>query len=98
MLRREGPNERARVPAPVFARRLPSGRGAIEQPNAGNDGPAALTPAFWLAIIVTGVVTGLFGDALMALLFHVERAAFGYHSGSLLNGVRHASNVRRVVP
>ncbi len=31
------------------------------------------------------------------LLFHVERLAFGYHSGSLLDGVRHASNVRRVV-
>jgi H+/Cl- antiporter ClcA len=78
-------------------RRLPSGRGAIEQPNAGNDGDAALTPMFWLAVIATGVATGLFGDALMALLFHIERLAFGYHSGSLLDGVRHASAVRRVV-
>ena len=95
---RATPSQRARVPAPVLKRRLPSGRGAIEQPNAGNDGPAALTPIFWLAIALTGVATGLFGDALMALLFHVERLAFGYHSGSLLNGVRHASNVRRVLP
>jgi H+/Cl- antiporter ClcA len=98
MLRRAAHNERVRIPAPVFSRRLPSGRGAIEQPNAGSDGPASLTPVFWLAIVVTGVATGLFGDALMALLFHVERAAFGYHSGSLLNGVRHASSMRRVVP
>ena len=52
---------------------------------------------FWLAIIVTGVATGLFGDALMALLFNVEHLAFGYHSGSLLDGVRQASNLRRVV-
>jgi chloride channel protein, CIC family len=97
MLRRGAHNERARVPPPVVRRRLPSGRGAIEQPNAGHDGAAALTPMFWLAVIVTGVATGLFGDVLMALLFHVERLAFGYHSGSLLDGVRAASNLRRVV-
>jgi chloride channel protein, CIC family len=97
MLRRGAHNERARVPPPVVPRRLPSGRGAIEQPNAGHDGAAALTPMFWLAVIVTGVATGLFGDVLMALLFHVERLAFGYHSGSLLDGVRAASNLRRVV-
>jgi H+/Cl- antiporter ClcA len=97
MLRRGAGNERVRVPPPVVRRRLPSGRGAIEQPNAGNDGDAALTPLFWLAIVVTGVATGLFGDLLMALLFHIERLAFGYHSGSLLNGVRGASDLRRVV-
>src|SRR6202012_3181464 len=88
---------RIRVPAPVVRRRLPTGRGAIEQPNAGGDGPAALTPVFWAAIIVTGVASGLFGDALMALLFHVEHWAFGYHPGSLLDGVRKASNLRRVL-
>ncbi len=98
MARRETHSERVRVPPPLVRKRLPSGRGAIEQPNAGHDGPAALTPIFWLAIILTGVATGLLGDLLMALLFHVERAAFGYHSGSLLDGVRHASNTRRVVP
>jgi CIC family chloride channel protein len=97
MLRWGAHNERARVPPPVVRRRLPSGRGAIEQPNAGHDGAAALNPMFWLAIIVTGVATGLFGAGLMALLFHVERLAFGYHSGSLLDGVRGASDVRRVV-
>ncbi len=97
MLRRAAQNERIRIPAPLVKRRLPTGRGAIEQPNAGGDGPAALTPVFWAAIVVTGVATGLFGDLLMSLLFHVEHWAFGYHSGSLLDGVRQASNVRRVL-
>jgi H+/Cl- antiporter ClcA len=97
MLRRAAPNERVRVPAPLVKRRLPTGRGAIEQPNAGGDGPAALTPIFWVAIAVTGVASGLFGDLLMFLLFHIEHWAFGYDSGSLLDGVRQASNLRRVL-
>ncbi len=97
MLKRAARNERVRVPAPVVRRRLPSGRGAIEQPNASHDGPAALTPVFWVAVVATGVASGLFGDLMMALLFHVEHWAFGYHSGSLLDGVRQASSTRRVV-
>ena len=97
MLRRAAQNERVRVPAPVVRRRLPSGRGAVEQPNASGDGPAALTPIFWVAIVFTGVASGLLGDLLMALLFNIEHLAFGYHSGSLLDGVRQASHTRQVV-
>ena len=60
---RPRPNsERLRVPQPVIRRRLPSGRGATEQPNATHDGEAALTPIFWVAVAATGVATGLFGD------------------------------------
>jgi chloride channel protein, CIC family len=89
--------QRRRVPPPVLRRRLPSGRGAIEQPNATHDGDAAHTPIFWLAVVATGVASGLFGDLMMALLFAMEHLAFGYHSGSLLAGVEHASGIRRVV-
>ena len=35
---------RVRVPPPLISYRLPSGRGATEQPNATGDGEAALTP------------------------------------------------------
>jgi CIC family chloride channel protein len=90
-------SERRRIPAPLIKRRMPSGRGAMEQPNATHDGNAALTPIFWGAVAVTGVATGLLGDLMMALLFEVQRLAFGYHSGSLQAGVEHASGQRRVL-
>lgn len=60
------------------------------------DGEAALSPRFWLALVVTGVATGLLGAALMALLFHVEYAAFGYSAGDFESGVKAASALRRV--
>ena len=69
--------QRQRVPAPLLKRRLPSGRSAMTQPNVTHDGDAALTPRFWIAIVVTGVATGLIGDALMLLLRWVSRIAFG---------------------
>jgi H+/Cl- antiporter ClcA len=68
----------------------------MEQPNASGDGEAALSPAFWFALILTGVATGLLGDALMALLFAVQHAAFAYHRGDLESGVKAASFGRRV--
>jgi CIC family chloride channel protein len=89
-------SERVRVPAPVLKRRLPSKRGATEQPNATGDGDAPLTARFWLAIVITGIATGLFGDLLMLLLFTVQHLAFGYHSGSLEHAVEHASDARRI--
>ena len=61
-------SERLRVPPPLIRRRVPSGRGAMEQPNVTHDGDAALTPRFWLAVALTGVATGLFGDLLMGVL------------------------------
>jgi CIC family chloride channel protein len=88
---------RARVPPPLISHRLPSGRGATEQPNATGDGDAALTPKFWLMVVATGVAAGLFGDLMMLILFSVQHAAFGYHTGSLEAAVERASDVRRLV-
>jgi chloride channel protein, CIC family len=94
--RRQYPG-RVRVPPPLISRRLPSGRGATEQPNATGDGDAALTPKFWLMVAATGVAAGLFGDLMMLLLFSIQHVAFGYSTGSLETAVEHASDVRRLV-
>lgn len=69
--------ERERIPPPLLKRRLPSGRGAMLQPNATHDGDAALTLRFWIAVVVTGVATGVVGVLLMDLLRVTERIAFG---------------------
>lgn len=72
--------ERERIPPPLLKRRLPSGVGAMLQPNVTHDGDAALTVRFWIAIVMTGVVTGLIGIALMELLRFVSWLAFGAHT------------------
>jgi chloride channel protein, CIC family len=69
------------VPAPLIGRRIASGRGPTEQPNACGDDVAALTPRFWAAVVLAGGA-GLFGAAMMALLTAVEDIGFGYDSGS----------------
>jgi H+/Cl- antiporter ClcA len=92
----EGESERLRVPPPVLKKRIASGRGAMEQPNVTNE-QAALTPTFWLAIVLTGVATGLFGDFLMWILALAERVAFQYHSGSYQNAVAATSSLHRVL-
>src|SRR5579859_5823705 len=89
--------ERVRVPPPLIRTRLPSGRGATEQPNATGDGDAALTPVFWVMVVLTGVAAGLLGDLMMLLLFSVQRLAFGYQAGSLQAAVEHDSDARRLV-
>ena len=89
--------ERLRVPAPVLKHRIPSGRGAMEQPNVTGDGDTALTSAFWLALTVTGVATGLFGDLMMVILFNLQHAVFGYHTGSFEAGVEAAGATRRIL-
>jgi chloride channel protein, CIC family len=91
------PAGRVRVPPPLISRRLPSGRGATEQPNAAGDGDAALTPVFWAMVVLTGVAAGLFGDLMMLILFSVQHLAFGYRSGSLEAAVEHSSDLRRLV-
>jgi CIC family chloride channel protein len=88
---------RVRVPPPLISYRLPSGRGATEQPNATGDGEAALTPRFWVMVALTGVAAGLFGDLMMLILFTVQHLAFGYHRGSLESGAEHTSDPRRLV-
>ncbi|MDE3030986.1 MAG: chloride channel protein, partial [Acidobacteriota bacterium] len=92
-----GDSERQRVPPPLIKRRIASGRGAMEQPNATHDGDASLTPKFWLAVAITAVATGLFGAGLMALLQFVEKLAFSYHGGSYEKAVAATTNLHRLV-
>jgi len=93
---RDRVSERRRRPQPLLKQRLPSGRGAMEQPNITSHGAGVLTPRFWVAVAAVGVAAGLLGALMMLILFNVQYAAFGYHSGSLEAGVEHASAVRRV--
>src|ERR1700728_3190853 len=95
--RRPQTSERLRVPQPLIKHRIASGRGAMEQPNVTHDGDARLTPKFWLAVVLTGVAAGLFGDFLMWILALVERLAFNYHSGSYQAAVAAASGERRIL-
>jgi CIC family chloride channel protein len=99
-LTRGGPNERERVPAPLLKRRLPSGRGAMLQPNVTGDGDARLSARFWLLVLLTGVLTGLAGDLLMWLLFTVEHLAFGTsgNGDGFSDAVAGASGWRRSLP
>jgi H+/Cl- antiporter ClcA len=68
----------------------------MEQPNVTHDGDARLTPKFWLAVVLTGVATGLFADLLMWILALAERYAFHFHSGSFQNAVAASSDARRL--
>jgi H+/Cl- antiporter ClcA len=88
---------RHRVPLPLIKSRLPSGRGSMEQPNVTGDGDTPLSLRFWAAVGVAGVVTGLFGAFLMAILYQVSYWAFGFREGSFQTGVEHATDLRRVV-
>ena len=96
------PSERVRVPQPLLRSRLPSGRGATEQPNVTGDGEAVLTPSFWLLIAATGVGAGLLGDLMMIILFNVQHLAYGYgigaffHVGDFETAVTRAPAPRRV--
>jgi chloride channel protein, CIC family len=81
----------------MLRRRVPSGRGAMEQPNVTDDGDASLTPQFWVAVVLTGIATGLFGDLLMWVLAQAERVAFSYHSGSFQSAVAAVSSSRRIL-
>jgi hypothetical protein len=74
---RPRPSERLRIPQPLIKRRLPSGRGATEQPNVTSDGDPALTPAFWVVLVATGLAAGLIGAGLMYLLFSVSISRSG---------------------
>jgi chloride channel protein, CIC family len=89
-------SERRRRPPPLLKQRLPSGRGATEQPNITSGGAGVLTPRFWAMVALTGVAAGLLGALMMAILFNVQYAAFGYHSGSFQHAVEQAPAVRRV--
>ena len=85
-----------RRPPPLLKQRMPSGRGAMEQPNITSGGAGVLTPRFWVMVVATGIAAGLLGALMMAILFNVQYAAFGYHSGTFQHGVEQASAARRV--
>ncbi len=87
---------RARVPTPLIKRRLPSGRGATEQPNNTSEGDASLDARFWIAVLVTGIAAGLFGDLMMFVLFGFEHLAFGSGAGDYQSRVERASALHRV--
>ena len=89
-------SERRRRPQPLLKQRMPSGRGAMEQPNITSGGAGVLTPRFWVMVVLTGIAAGLLGALMMAILFNVQYAAFGYHAGSLEHGAEQASAARRV--
>jgi len=87
---------RRRGPRPLLPYRLPSGRGATEQPNAVGDELAPLTPRFWTALLVTGIATGLLGALLMLLLFSMQHLTYGYHLGDFESAVMRATPRWRV--
>jgi len=97
MSHRGGESERQRIPQPVIKHRIASGRGAMEQPNVTNDGDAALTARFWIVLVIASVLTGLMGDALMAILKFAERLAFNYHGGDYAAAAAATPPLHRVV-
>jgi len=88
---------RQRVPRPFIGRRVPSGRGATEQPNAVGDGPAPLTPLFWVLLVGTGVASGLFGALTMLVLHTAQHLAYNYRHGEFQAAVERSSWLRRLV-
>jgi CIC family chloride channel protein len=75
----------------------PRERWFSHQPNVTGQGIiAAYSLRFWLLVVVLGVLTGIAGSALMALLHLTEHLAFGYHSGPLADGVHRAPGWRHV--
>lgn len=85
-----------RQPKPLLSARLPSGRGATEQPNVGDD-VVPLTPRFWGTLALVGVATGLLGDLMMFVLFNVAHLTYGHPTASFQYAVTQASAVHRVV-
>lgn len=80
-------------------KRIGSGRAAMDQPNVTGDGDIPLTARFWAAVVATGVGAGLFGIALMALLYAVSDLAFGPGAGEGFQAaVERAGPIGRIVP
>ena len=52
-------SERRRRPQPLLKQRMPSGRGAMDQPNITSGGAGVLTPRFWVMVALTGIAAGL---------------------------------------
>ncbi len=58
---------------------------------------ASYTLGFWALVAGIGVISGLGGAALIALLHEVEHLAWAYRRGTFLQGVEHVSAAHRVV-
>lgn len=86
---------RVRQPTPLITWRIPSGRGATEQPNATGD-LVPLTPRFWSSVVLVGVSTGLLGALLMFVLFSVSHLVFGHADTGFEFAVVHSAAGRRV--
>jgi H+/Cl- antiporter ClcA len=69
----------------------------MEQPNATGDGPLQLDARFWVLVVVVGVLGGLFGVALTAVLDAVVHLAFGGTVAGFAAAVQEASWARRLV-
>lgn len=70
----------------------------MHQPNVPGDASAlGFSGRFWAVLVPTGVGAGLGAIGLMALLRAVQHLAYGYRSGSFLEGVLAAPPERRVV-
>ena len=91
----ERPSDRVRLPQPYLKKRLPHGRGATEQPNATGDGDAELSLKFWLFLVLTSIGAGLFGIALMMLLYSVQHATYHYSVGEFQIAVGRTTPVHR---
>jgi CIC family chloride channel protein len=92
----EAPLARIRQPQPFLTRRVRSGRGATEQPNAAGD-DAELSLCFWLMVAVTGIAAGLGGMAMIAILHGVQHLAYGYHGGDVQTAVARTAGSRRIL-
>jgi H+/Cl- antiporter ClcA len=88
-------SERRRTPEPLLASRVPSGRGAMEQPN-NTDDVARLDRRFWAGLLLTAVAAGVWGVLMMLVLNGVQHLAFGDQGSSLVAAVERASTLRRV--
>src|ERR1700742_165639 len=98
MASRDRPSDRLRQPQPLLRHRLPSGRGAMEQPNVTGDDDVPLTARVWGALLLTGIGAGVLGVALMLVLFTVADLTFGPGAGpgNFQAAVAAAPPVRRV--
>ena len=74
------------------------GARAVAQPNlvAPADVPA-LSPRFWVLVVATGVLAGLAGAALMALLYAAAHLTYGSGTESFLVAVERVGASHRVV-
>ena len=94
--RRSEVNERSRDPQPLLSRRMPSGRGAMEQPN-NTDDVAKLDVRFWVALVLTAFAAGGLGALMMWILNAVQHLAFDYQHGSFAAAVERSSTLRRLL-